>query len=355
MKIIHTSDIHLDSPLTTRLSSDRIKSRKRELIDTFARGVEYARAEGAQGYIIAGDLFDSESASRDTVEAVLGIMERSPEITFFYLFGNHEKRMLTESGVRFPRNLKIFNDGWTYFNLDGVTVAGRAVTESNMFGSLELSPEKKNIVVLHGELCDRSGADGAIGKKELGELPIDYLALGHYHTYSSTAIGTRCVAVYSGTPEGRGFDEVGYKGVVLVSVDRYGVSHEFVKTAKRTLHAVEVDISELVRGVDVERAVEDAVADIVAADMVRVIFTGEREPEFSVNIDSILARFKGKFYYLEAKDATRVRINAEKYKNDRTLKGEFIRTVLADGSLSDGEKERVIVMGLRALLGESID
>ena len=355
MKIIHTSDIHLDSPLTTRLSSDRIKSRKRELIDTFARGVEYARSEGAQGYIIAGDLFDSENVSRETVEQTLAVMERAPEITFFYLFGNHEKRMLTESGVTLPRNLKIFNDGWTYFNLDGVTVAGRATTDADMLNTLELSKEKRNIVVLHGELCDRSGEGGAIGKKELAELPIDYLALGHYHSYSSTSVGARCVAVYSGAPEGRGFDETGNKGVVLVNVDRYGVSHELVKTAKRTLHAPEVDISGLSRGVDVEDATLRAVGAIPPCDMVRVILTGERDPEFSVSLDALTARFKDKFYYFEAKDATRVRIDSEKYKNDRSLKGEFIRTVFSDGTLTNEEKERVITMGLRALLGESID
>ena len=62
-----------------------------------------------------------------------------------------------------------------------------------------------------------------------------------------------------------------------------------------------------------------------------------------------------RFYYFEIKDATRVRISADDFKNDRSLKGEFIRSVIADESLTDEMKEKVISTGLRALLGESID
>jgi hypothetical protein len=66
-------------------------------------------------------------------------------------------------------------------------------------------------------------------------------------------------------------------------------------------------------------------------------------------------RFKDKFYYFEVKDATRVRILADDFKNDRSLKGEFIRSVIADESISDDMKEKIITTGLRALLGENID
>ena len=209
MRLIHTSDIHLDSPLTTHLSSDRVRERKRELVATFKRTVERAEMLDAIGYIIAGDLFDTEKVTRSSLENLLAIIARSPQISFFYLFGNHEKKLLVESGVELPKNLKLFDDDWTYFRLDDVVVAGRCQTAKNMFDTLKLDPTKRNIVVLHGELCDRSDEGGAIGVKEIEKLPIDYLALGHYHTYSATSIGPRCTAVYSGVAEGRGFDEVG--------------------------------------------------------------------------------------------------------------------------------------------------
>ena len=64
MKIIHTSDLHLDSPLTTRLASEKVKERKNELLLSFRKTVQAAKTSGADGFIIAGDLFDSERVGK---------------------------------------------------------------------------------------------------------------------------------------------------------------------------------------------------------------------------------------------------------------------------------------------------
>ena len=71
---------------------------------------------------------------------------------------------------------------------------------------------------LHGELKDKCSAPETIGIKEATGKNIDYLALGHYHSYSGAVIDERGSAVYSGTPEGRGFDEAGDKGFIMLNV-----------------------------------------------------------------------------------------------------------------------------------------
>ena len=60
MKLIHTSDIHIDSPLTARLSSSAARERKREIISSFRNIIDDARRIGAAGIIVAGDLFDND-------------------------------------------------------------------------------------------------------------------------------------------------------------------------------------------------------------------------------------------------------------------------------------------------------
>ena len=82
MKIIHTSDIHIDSPLTARLSPDKIRERRRELIDGFSRLVSEAKRIGAEAMIIAGDLFDSERISKRAIDTALDAIESSPGISF---------------------------------------------------------------------------------------------------------------------------------------------------------------------------------------------------------------------------------------------------------------------------------
>lgn len=355
MKIIHTSDLHLDSPLTSRLSSDKVRARKRELLGSFRRTVEFAKSEGARGYIISGDLFDAEKASRETVDNFLYTVRSAPEITFFYLHGNHERSLLSECGATIPENLKLFSDDWTYYTLGETVIVGRCETAAGMFSTLSLDKDKRNILVLHGELCDRSDTDGRIGKKELSDLPIDYIALGHYHTYSETVLSPRTTAVYCGTPEGRGFDEAGDKGVVLLSSDEDKISHRFVKTALRATRIIDVNISTATCHAEIEDLVDRATKDTERSDLIRARLIGERSIYYKPNLDLINDRFKDRFYYFEAKDGTRARISADDFKLDRSLKGEFIRGVIADETLTDTERAMIIETGIAALLGEEIE
>ena len=355
MKILHTSDIHLDSPLTTRLSADKVRARKKELLSSFQRSVDLAVRSGAIGFIISGDLFDSEKASRMAVEVALSIIADAPTVSFFYLFGNHERDMLIKSGIDLPKNLKVFDDGWSYYRFSDVVIAGRCTTEKGMFDSLMLEEGKRNIVVLHGELADHSDVDGKIGRSEAAKLPIDYIALGHYHSYSEEKISQRCSAVYPGTPEGRGFDEAGDKGVVMLDIDSYGITHSFIKTCERTLHIIKVDVSALTNEYLIEREIENATRGIPTGDIVRVVLVGEKDIATEFNTDVINTRFMHKHYYFECRDESRMRISKDAFINDKTLKGEFIRGVLSDESLTDDEKQKVISMGLSALHGAEID
>ena len=352
MKLIHTSDLHLDSALTTRLDSKKVRERKNELILSFRKIAENARGEKAEAVIIAGDLFDSDKVGKRTLKNVIDIISTCPDVTFFYLSGNHEKSALSESGIPLPENLNFFADGWTYFKLGSVNIIGRCETAPDMFSDIVLAKNETNIVVLHGELRDRSDYNGIIGKKEIEKLSIDYLALGHYHSYSNTKIGSRCSAVYCGTPEGRGFDESGPCGYVMLDIGNGHISHAFVKSAKRTLRIENIDVTDTASDMALIYKIEATLKNTPYEDMIRIRLIGARDLGHSFDTDAILASLKDSYYYAEVKDDTHIKISAEDFKNDLSLKGEFIRGVLDDSSLSDKEKEAVINLGLSVLLKE---
>lgn len=352
MKIIHTSDLHLDSPLTARLDSGKVRERKNELLLSFRKTVQSAVNAGADGFIIAGDLFDSEKVGKRTLKNVIDIISSSPKITFFYLSGNHEKCALLDSSAKIPENLKLFEDDWTYYKLGEVNIVGRSETAPDMFSTISLNENEVNLIVLHGEIRDRSDFNGVIGKKDAEEIPADYLALGHYHSYSTTKISRRMTAVYSGTPEGRGFDEVGPCGYVTVEVNGRSVSHSFTESAKRRLEIIEVDVTNLDSDIAVMNKIESAVRGIPRESLVRFRLVGARELGKLFNTDAILSSLKDLYYYAEIKDESKLRINADDFKNDISLKGEFIRSVLSDTALSDTEKESVINLGLNVLMEE---
>lgn len=354
MRIIHTSDIHLDSPLTSRLPQTQVRERRRELLSGFGRLVEEAKALSVEAIIIAGDLFDSERASRRALDTALGIIEEAKDITFFYLQGNHEGDALITSARAMPENLKVFGREWTYFDIENLTVAGRNDICENMFDGLSLSPERKNIVVLHGERRERSAYPDSIGIREAAGKNIDYLALGHYHSYSAEAIDDRGAAVYSGTPEGRGFDEVGEKGYTLLSTDGDRIIYSFRPFAKRRLHIVPLELDGAVRTAEIGERAERALRNIPSSDIVRLELCGRYFPTLWKDTDALTREWEHKFYYFEIKDSSKIAINPDDYRHDMSLKGEFIRTVSRDPSLDEETKEKIIACGINALMGEDL-
>ena len=353
MKFLHTSDLHIGSPLTSRLPQDKIRERKSELMATFESMIEEAVYQKATAFIIAGDMFDTEKITRSTAERVLGAIERYPSLDFLYLSGNHEKNALSECGVALPKNLKLFSEDWTYFNYGGVCIAGRSELTSDMFSTLDLDYGKANIVVLHGALAEGKSGGEIIGRRELEGKNITYLALGHYHSYSEHRISDTGTAVYSGTPEGRGFDETGAKGFVMIDTDGRTTRHSFVPFAKRRLHIVDVDLGGATCRADVDERVDRALGSIARCDLLRVRLCGKRVPELFPDTDAIASRWQNAFYHFEIKDETSLRIDPEDYKYDRSLKGEFIRLVTSKSELSEEEKDKIIKTGLAALMGEA--
>lgn len=353
MKILHTSDLHINSPLTSRLSSDKIRERKNELIMTFSRMVDEAVFQKVRLFIIAGDLFDSERVTKAAAERVLSIIEKNAAVDFLYLPGNHEKTALLSCGIPLPENLRVFGEDWTYFDYDYVTVAGRSEIAPDMFDRLELNYARTNIVVLHGALTDGRTVGEYIGLKDASKKHIDYIALGHYHSYGVAEIEDGGVAVYSGTPEGRGFDEAGAKGFVMLEADGKHLRHVFAPFAKRTLRIIDVDVSGAERRIDIEDRVRAALDGVPLSDLIRIRFVGEHSPEFFPDTEATVSSFDGRFYHFEAKDDSVTRIDPNDYKYDKSLKGEFIRLVMAKDDISREEKDKIIKTGLAALMGDT--
>ena len=354
MKILHTADLHLGSAMTAKLSPERAKERKAELFSTFESLAERASIAGAEIFIIAGDLFDTKTLLKKDIDRTVAVIESHPDIEFLYLFGNHERNALAECGRQLPSNLKLFGRDWSYFTRGDVTIVGRGEMTADMFETLSVNPNGRTVVVLHGGVGDRCDGD-TVGLKDAKGLGIDYIALGHYHSYEVHTVDDRCVAVYSGTPEGRGFDECGEKGYVIIDTDGRRVEHKFYPIARRTVHRIEVDISTAASMNEINDAVANALDVARYSDLVRVELVGTHPLSLLPDKSGIEARYKDRYYYFEVKDSTRTEINPEAYKGDKSLKGEFIRLCIDNTELSDEEREAIIRVGLSALLGEEIE
>ena len=83
MKIIHCSDLHLDSALGSNLSPEKARERNAELCATFGRMVRFAVRQQVRAVLIAGDLFDTAQVSSRTADYVLDQIRKAPDVTFF--------------------------------------------------------------------------------------------------------------------------------------------------------------------------------------------------------------------------------------------------------------------------------
>ena len=356
MKFLHCSDLHLDSPLGSNFTPEKSRVRSAELRAAFARMVDFAIEECVDAVLIAGDLFDHSCASSRTVSFVAEQMARAKDVTFFYLRGNHDGPRDVFDGINLPENVKTFRTHWTSYDCGDVRITGaepdRQTAEID-FGSLQLSLDRFNIVMLHGQISTQPGRD-RIPLPMLRNRHIDYLALGHIHTYQTGKLDGRGIFCYSGCLEGRGFDECGQKGIVLLETVGDGIQYRFVPFASRTLHEVSVDISGMETAPRILSGMKAASAHISAEDLVKFTLTGTYTLQTQKDTDFLQKMLESDFWLVKIKDETSLKIDRESYECDASLRGEFVRCVLAS-TRSEEEKSRIIRCGICALSGEEVE
>ena len=361
MKIIHCADLHLDSKMET-LPSAKGKIRREEVLHTFERLADYAEKNGVKAVIIAGDMIDTHKVSQRTRGRILSAVKNAGSVDFLYLPGNHDdENFITggEGAEPLPENLKTFSDEWTYFDYKEAVIAGVALTPVNsryVYDALKLDEKRLNIVTLHGQAAGYKSAE----KAELISLPmlkdknIDYLALGHIHSYAEGPLGERGVYAYSGCLDGRGFDETGEKGFVLLSAEGGRLSREFVPFASRTLYEAELDVSAYPDWYSARDALfKEVLSSYPETSLVKAVLKGEHPVSMEIDMEELAARLNERFFFGKAYDNTSLKVSEEDYAADKSVRGEFVRLVLAAG-LPKAEADKIILTGINALKGEDI-
>lgn len=357
MKIIHCADIHADSKMGTHFSKEQAEKRRNEVVDTFANMVKYAQVNDVKVILIAGDFFDTKETQQKKIKQRIGyIIEQNSSIDFLYLRGNHDEDTSFLADKKLS-NLKYFSkSSWTKYSYDNIDIYGHEFSDkipAGSFNELVPDPNHINIVTLHGQVADYQSKKDApdISLPKLANKNIDYVALGHIHDFKKEKLDARGYWCYSGCLEGRGFDECGEKGFVLLEINNNKLNAEFIPISKRTIHDIQVELSGSLSYNEIMKKIDESVADIPQSDIVQITLSGEVTEETEIEPDSYVSTIENNFFYVRIKDKTELKIDYEKYKNDISLKGEFIRLVNQNNGLSDEEKAKVIMTGIKALAG----
>lgn len=353
MKIIHTADIHLGSKMDSGFPKEISDRRKEELRNTFKRLAEYARINGVEAVILAGDVFDSDAPFKKDKEFFYSVVKNTPQTDFLYLKGNHDIAA-DYTGEAIP-NLKTFSGQWQSYRYGDVLISGietGAENASSLYSTLDLPEDCLNIVVMHGQAGDVSGKD-KVNLKKLRDKHIDYLALGHVHKAGGGALDSRGEYAYSGCLEGRGFDETGEHGFFLLETGRK-ITRTFVPFSERRIEEVSADVTGVKDAYSAYLAVKRQV-EFKKRNIYRVNLVGETEFDVEGLGGDVAAYLAGDCLFADVKDKTVKKLDIGAFEGDLSLRGEFVRVVSAAEGIPEERKKRIIALGLKALGGRNIE
>jgi exonuclease SbcD len=376
VRIVHTSDLHLDTSFAGSGFPSRLGDRKREAIRAALRRIlETARDEQADLVLIAGDLFEHERITPDTVEFLKRQLESVDPIRVFIAPGNHDPflRGSPYHDERWPPNVHVFREEEFRSvelpdlgaRVTGFGFNGTFLTERHFARLRALPDDAVNIVVSHGS----DVGSAPVGKSQHGPFEIsevagkniDYCALGHYHQQRQVRNPIdRTQAWYCGIPEGRGWDEQGSLGFLRVDIAGREVSVRNVPCNRYPLQTVEIDC----RGFSTREQVVESLllrrgAGLDPSAIVRVRLTGSVDPRLELSFREIEERLAGEALHFHWEDCTSPEIDFDSAASENTLRGRFARRLRdeiarASDPLERAELERARLYGLEALAGRAV-
>lgn len=371
LKILHTADIHLDSPFS-RLDPSKAEIRRNELRAAFTSMMTWVRVNNIDIVLIAGDLFDSEFVTRETVGIIVREFERC-RAEVFIAAGNHdfisESSVYAKEGI-FPENVHIFkSDALERISLDslGVDVYGYSFNDAymyeNPFASKKVeNPERLNLLVAHGDMRSADSKYCPVTKEDILSFGADYTALGHIHNAGEISSADGVYYAYSGCLEGRDFGETGVKGAILVEAEKNGgaltLSAKRIPFSKRRYECAELHVD----GAESESEISEMIDSFISErgygeeTLLSLTLRGEVPPSLVINTDH-LCRKRGLFFF-ELSDGTLPSKDASGLAADITVRGQFYRELLPMLESGSEEERRLaesaLRYGLSALEGENI-
>lgn len=272
LKILHTADLHLDSPLATLALRDealrvRVQTASRRALE---RMVDFCLTEDVAALLIAGDLYDRAERSAKTAAYLTQQMDRlrAADIRVFYIKGNHDAENPITGEIALPANVHVFDGRGGKVQLapevwiHGVSFRDRHAPDSLLprFGVPE--PGSVNIAMLHSSLTGASGHDlyAPCSVNDLNAMGFDYWALGHVH--KRQVHGTAPWVVMPGNPQGRDIGEAGAKSATLLTIEAGLITIAEVPTSAVEFRHSAVSLA----GLTHDDAVRDALRAHLAAE-----------------------------------------------------------------------------------------
>lgn len=369
IKILHTADIHFDTPFSGMTPKEALKS-KEELKQVFEKIIKITLEKEVDILLIAGDIFDNLSVNRTTLYFIKSCFEIINKVHVFISPGNHDpfNEKSFYNIVEWPDNVHIFKSSMEMVILDDLDTvvwgAGFNVphVKKSLLKDVKRAEGYNNILVLHGEIANTQEGNeyNPITEEEIGKSNVDYVALGHRHKFSEIKKIENTYYCYSGCPQGRGFDELEDKGVVFIELQNKFLETRFIRTSIRNYYEKEVNIQGCFGYNEVKNKIISSISsEDRKNNFYKIILIGEISEEFTLNEEFLEELLMNEFYFVKVIDKSELKLDINKLIEGYSLKSIFAKKIYQRLEEARTEEEREIItlalkIGLQSISGEEV-
>ena len=369
IKILHTADIHFDTPFSGMTPKEALKS-KEELKQVFEKIIEMTLEKEIDILLIAGDIFDNLSVNKTTLHFIKNCFEKISKVNVFISPGNHDpfNEKSFYSIVEWSSNVHVFKGGMESVILEHINtvVWGVGFNTSHVNKSLLKDVKRvegyNNIMVIHGEITTtKEGNDyNPITEEDIAKSNMDYIALGHRHKFSGVKKIDNTYYSYSGCPQGRGFDELEDKGIVIIELKDKFVESKFIRTSIRNYYEKEININGCFGYGEVKNKIINEIPMLDRKNnFYKIILIGEVSEEFTLNEEFLKELLKDEFYFVKVIDKSEVKLDINELTKGYSLKSIFAKKIYERLQSAETEEEREIInlalkIGLQSISGEEV-
>jgi DNA repair exonuclease SbcCD nuclease subunit len=348
LRVLHTADVHLGARHAD-LGEQAAAQRERQF-QAFRASADLAIGEKVDLFLIVGDLFDSNTQPRRSVERVAAELRRlaGATIRVVILPGTHDvydrssiyraNDLPAMAGVPADSDLVVVltpeRPEIVIPTLDAV-IYGRVFETKRAprspLAGFDVSGEERatwRIGMIHGALAIPGRTDGdevVVTAGEIAASGLDYLALGHWHSTLIAKAGPVRYA-YSGAPEAVAVDQDRAGNVLLVSFEMVKglrtVTVEERKVGSTRFEQIDIDAADVpTQAAFLEQLRAKADPNLVLS----VRLTGVRPDELDLDVEEVEANLARTFSKVRVRDASSPALSTGPLPPPDTISGAFIR------------------------------
>ena len=352
LRLLHTADVHLGARHAD-LGEQAAAQRERQFA-AFRATVDLALAEKVDALLVAGDLFDSNTQPRRSVERVAAELRRLADaaIRTVIIPGTHDvydgASVYRAYSLAALAGLPPDSDLLTVLTPDrpDVVLAALDLVVHGWVFATKRAPRSPladvdvgaddratwHVGMIHGSLSipEKTEHDEVVfTSDEVAGSHLDYLALGHWHSTQRGRAGATLWA-YSGAPEPVAVDQDRAGNVLLVTLEeRNGGRHVAVeerRVGRTRFERLEVDAADVgSQPAFLERIVARADADLVLD--VHVI--GVRPDDLDLVPDEVQREGAAQFFGLRVRDDSVAALPDGPLPPPDTIAGALVRDLEA--------------------------